>query len=102
MSNTVGRSGNLGLVWYGGDGAQRFGRLRIGLDLTTGIGIDAWVVLVVTLTRLEGTILGVVGGIVSASDAVVDMFAEVVGVGASRVAGLEAEEVSTGETGAEG
>ena len=95
MSNTVGRSGNLGLIWHGGDGTQRLGRLSVGLDLTGGISVDAGEVLVVTLAGLKSTVFGVVGGIVGASDAVVDMFTEMSSVGASRVANLEAEEIST-------
>ena len=97
ISDTVGGGGDLGLVGHSGDGTQRLGRLSVGLDLTAGIGVDAGVVLVVALARLEGTVLGVVGGVVGASYAVIDMFAEVSSVGASRVADLDAEEVSTEE-----
>ena len=69
------------------------------MDLTTGIGVDAGEVLVITLANLEGTVLGVVGGIVGAPDTVVDVFAVATGVRASGVASLETEEVSTEETG---
>jgi len=97
VGDTVGRCGDLGLVWHGGDGTQRLGRLTVGLDLTVGIGVDTGVVLVVTLARLEGTVLGVVGGIVSTSDTVVDVFTEVSSVGASGVTSLETESVTTHE-----
>ena len=102
VSDTVGGGGDLGLVRHSGDGTQRLGRLSVGLDLTAGIGVDAGVVLVVALARLEGAVLGVVRGVVGTSDTVVDMFAEVSGIGASRVAGLDAEEVSTEEARTEG
>jgi len=71
--------------------------LGIGLDLTTGIGVDAGEVLVVTITRLKGTVFGVVGGIVGTSDAVEDVFAVASSVGASGVASLETESVTTHE-----
>ena len=76
--------------------------MGISLDLTTGIGVDAGEVLVVTLTNLEGTVLGVVGGIVGTPDAVVDVFAVATSVGTSGVTGFETEEVSTEETRVEG
>ena len=85
------------MVRHGGDGAQRLGRLSVGLDLTAGVGVDAGEVLVVTFARLEGTILRVVGGVVGTSDTVVDMLAEVSGVGASRVASLETENAAAHE-----
>jgi len=90
------------LVWHGGDGTQRLGGLSVGLDLAGGIGIDAGEVLVVTIARLEGTIPGVVGGIVGASDTIENVFAEASSVGTGRVAGFEAEEVSTVEARTEG
>ena len=102
MGDAVGRSGDLGLVWHGGDGTQRLGGLSVGLDLTAGIGVDAGEVLVVALARLEGAVLGVVGGIVSTSDTIEDVFAVASSVGASRVADLETEEVSTVEARTEG
>jgi hypothetical protein len=97
VGDTVGRSGDLGLVWHGGDDSQRLGRLSVGLDLTAGVGVDAGEVLVFTLASLEAPFLGVAGGIVFASDTIVDMFAEVSGVGTSRVASLETELATTHE-----
>jgi len=97
VSDTVGRSGDLGLVWHGADSTQRFRRLSVGLDLTTWIGVDAGVVLVVTLAGLESAVFGVVGGVVGTSNTIVNMLAEVSSIGASRVTGLEAEEVPTEE-----
>ena len=71
--------------------------MSVGLDLTAGVGVDAREVLVVTLARLEGTVLGVVRGVVGTSDTVVDMLAVVSGVGASRVASLETENTAAHE-----
>ena len=76
--------------------------VEVGLDLTASVGVDAGEVLVVALERLEGAVLSVVWGVVGASDAVINMFAEVSSVGASRVADLDAEEVSTEEAKTEG
>lgn len=97
IGDTVGRCRDLGLVWHGGDGTQRFIRLSVGLDLTAGIGVDAWIILVVTLAGLESTVLSIIGGIVGTSDAVVDVLAETSGVRTSRVASLEAENVAAHE-----
>ena len=102
VGNTVGRSGDLGLVRHGGDFAQRLRGLRVGLNVAAGVGVDAGVVLVVAVASLENTVLGVIRGIVSASDAVVDVFAEARGIRASRVASLEAEELTAEETRAKG
>lgn len=68
------------------------------MDLTSWIGVDAREVLVVTLAGLESTVLGVIWGIVEASDAIVNMLAVASSIGASRVADLEAEEVPTEES----
>ena len=67
------------------------------MDLTAGIGVDAGEVLVSTFTGLESTVLSVIGGIVGASNTVVDMLAVVSSVGTGRVADLEAENASTHE-----
>lgn len=50
-----------------------------------------------TLTRLECTVLGVVGGIVCASDTIIDVLAVVGGVGTSGITDLEAEDATTHE-----
>ena len=97
VGNTVGGGGDLGLIWHRGNDTQRLGGLSVGLDLTVAIGVDTGEVLVVTLARLEGTILGVVGGVVGASDTVVDVLAEVSRIGASRIASLETESVTAHE-----
>ena len=85
------------MVWHGGDGTQRLGGLSVGLDLASRIGVNAGEVLVVAIARLEGTVLGIVGGVVGASDTVEDVFAEASSVGTSRIASLEAESVTTHE-----
>ena len=71
--------------------------MSVGLDLTTRIGIDAGEVLVVTLARLESTVLGVIWGVVGAPDTIVNMLAEMSSVGASRVASLKTESVAAHE-----
>jgi hypothetical protein len=97
VCNTVGRGGNFGLIWHGANGTQRLGGLGVGLDLAAGIGVDAGVVLVVTITRDESAVLDVAGGVVETSDTIVNMLAELSSVGARRIADLEAEEVATEE-----
>ena len=82
------------MVRYSGDGTERLRRLSVGLDLSSWICVDAGEVLVVALARLKRAVLGVVWRIVCTSNTVVDVLAEVTGVGASRIAGLEAKEVS--------
>lgn len=86
------------MVWHGGNGTQRLGGLSVGLDLTTWIGVDAGEVLVVSVANLEGTVLGIVGGVVGTPDTVVDVFTVVTSVRSSGVASFETEEVSTEET----
>jgi hypothetical protein len=95
VGDTVGRSGDLDRIWRGGDDTQRLRGLSIGLDLAGGIGVDAGEVLVVTIASLEGTVLGVVGGIVSTSNTVEDVFAVAGSVGACGIASLETESVTT-------
>jgi len=97
VGDTVGRSGDFGLVRNGTDHTQRLRGLRVGLDLAVCIGVYAGEVLVVALATLECTVLGVVRGVVGASDTVVDMLAEVCSVGTSGVTNLEAENVTTHE-----
>ena len=72
------------------------------MDLTAWIGVYSREILVVTLTGLESTVLGVIWGIVEASDAIVNMLAVASSIGAGRVADLEAEEVPTEESRMEG
>ena len=72
------------------------------MDLTTWIGVYAREILVVTLAGLESTVLGVIWGVVEASDAIVNMLAVASSIGAGRVADLEAEEVPTEESRMEG
>jgi hypothetical protein len=60
-------------------------------------GICAWEILVLTLARNEDLVLGGVGGIVGATNTIVDVFAEVSGVGLGGVTKLEAEGVGAKE-----
>ena len=76
--------------------------MGVGLDLTGGISVDAGEVLVGTLAGLKSTVLGVVRSVVGTPDTVEDMFTVASSVGASRVAGLEAEEVPAEEADMEG
>lgn len=55
--------------------------------------------MVLAFASFENTVASVVGGVVGAADTVEDVFAEVSGVGAVRVAGLEAEGIATDEAG---
>jgi hypothetical protein len=71
--------------------------LSVGLDGTTRIGVDAREILVFTLARLECTVLGIVGGIVGASNTVEDVLAVVGSVGTGRITNLEAENATTHE-----
>jgi len=97
VGDTVGRGRNFGLVRDGTDRTQRLRRLRVGLDLTARISVNSGEVLVVTVARLECTVLGVVGGVVGAPNTIVDVLAEVGSVGASRVTDLEAEHTTSHE-----
>lgn len=67
------------------------------MDLSSRIGVDAGEVLVVAFARLKRAVPGVVWRIVGTSNTVEDVLAEVPGVGASGVTGLEAKEVSAVE-----
>jgi hypothetical protein len=67
------------------------------LDLTVGVGVDTGEVLVGALASLEGPVLSIVGGVVGASDTVVDVLAVVCSMSASRVANLETENVAAHE-----
>ena len=71
--------------------------MSVSLDLTSWIGVDAREVLVFTLARLESTVLGVIWGVVGASDTIENMLAEASSVGASRVASLKTETVAAHE-----
>lgn len=97
VGDTVGRGRNFGLVRDGTDRTQRLRGLGVGLDLTACIRVNTGEVLVVTLARLECTVLGVVGGVVGAPNTIVDVLAEVGSVGTSRVTDLEAEHATSHE-----
>jgi hypothetical protein len=88
--------GDLGLVGHGGDGTEFFRRLAVGHDGAV-LGVDTREVLIVTLAGLEGTVLGVVGSVVGATDTVETMLAEVGGVGVGGIANLDTEGVTTHE-----
>jgi hypothetical protein len=63
------------------------------------IGIDTGEILIITLARSEGTVLGVVGSVVGTTDAIEDVLAEVRGMCTSRVTSLDTESIATHETG---
>jgi len=67
--------------------------LLVGGDSTVGSGVHPREVSVVGLAGFEDLVLGSIGGVVSASDTVVNVLAEVGSVLAGRVASFEAERV---------
>ena len=71
--------------------------MSIGCDFAVG-RVDTREVLVIALARFEDPVLGVIGCIVGTTDTVVNVLAELGGVRAGRVAGLEAELVAAHET----
>ena len=71
--------------------------MSVGLDLASRIGINAREILIVTLAGLESPVLGVVGGIISASDTVENVLTVVSGVGTGGITNLEAENASPHE-----
>lgn len=78
------------------NGKARPTHLGVRHNLTI-LGVNARVVLRLALASLERAILRLVGHVVSASNAIIDMLAIVSGVGSSRVASLEAESVGSHE-----
>jgi hypothetical protein len=96
ISGAVRTCGNAGGIGHGGDGTERLGWLGVGDDGTVG-SVYAREVLVLAFAGLKGTILSVVGCVVAAADAVVDVLAVVGGVGASGITCFEAEGVPTHE-----
>lgn len=89
--------GHLGVVRQGADGSEALRRLRVGHHDAVR-RVDAGKVLVVAAAGLEGAVLRVVGGVVHAADAVVDVLAIIGRVGAGGITGLEAELVAAHET----
>lgn len=79
------------------DGTESLGRLLVDDVIASGILVVAGEVLTVALAGLEGTVNVSSGSVVGATDTIVDMFTELGGVGASRVASLETEGVSSHE-----
>jgi len=70
--------------------------LGVGHDLAVGC-VNTGVVSVLGVAGFEDVVLGIVGSVVSASNAVEDVLAIVSRVGTSGVAGLEAEGVGANE-----
>ena len=64
--------------------------MSVSYDLSVG-GIDSREVLVLTEARFEDLVASSVGGVVSTANAIIDVFAEVGGIGTSRVACFQAE-----------
>lgn len=85
------------MVGHGRDSTEGFRRLGVCLDGTGRVGVDTGEGLAVSETRLEGSVLGIVGGVVEASDTVVDVLAVVGGVSTGGVADFEAELRTTHE-----
>ena len=85
------------MVWHRGNRTQALRWLSVGLNSTALVGVDTGEVLVLTLAALKYTTLSVVGRVVRAADAIVDMLTIVGGVRVGRVADLEAEGVAAHE-----
>ena len=90
---------------YSGRPSQRWDRAEAlrGLGVSQGgtrsIGVDTGEILIIAKAGFESAVLSVVGGIVGAADTVVDVLAEVGGIGVGWVAGFEAECVGAHEAG---
>lgn len=89
MGDTVRGSGHAGNVR---DTCDRACGLSVGRDAAID-SVGSREVLVLALAGLEGAIDGVVGSVIGATNTIEDVLAVVVSIRASRVAGLEAEEV---------
>lgn len=85
------------MIGHGADSPQLFRRLSVGLNSARCIRIDTREILIVTLARGKGTILGVVGSIVGTTDTIEDVLAVVCGVRASRVTSLDTESIASHE-----
>lgn len=83
-------------VWHTRYGSKALRGLLVG-DGDAVLDILAWEILVFPVAGLEGAVLGVVGCVVGAADAVEDMFAEFGGVGSGGIACFEAEGITTDE-----
>ena len=78
------------------DVSHRLRRLRISHNLSL-LGIYPREVLVISLARFENVLLSVVRRVILASDPIVDMLAEVGGVGPCRITGFDAKRTPTHE-----
>lgn len=71
--------------------------MGVSLNGTIRGSINSREVLNVSITRGKGSVLGIVGGVVRASDTVVDVLTVIGSIGACRVADFETEHTSTHE-----
>lgn len=86
-----------GLIGHGADGAEGLWWLSIGLNGTSGISVDTGEVLALAKAALEDTISIGSRSVVLATDTIKDVLAVVGSIGASGIASLETEGVSTHE-----
>jgi hypothetical protein len=93
---TLARGRDLGLIRNAGDGTLILRRLGIS-EHGAVLSVNTGEVLVVTLARLKGTILGIVGGVVGTSDTVETVFAEVGCVRVGRITDFDAEGIAAHE-----
>jgi hypothetical protein len=89
--------GNAWRIRNGSNRTKRFVWLRVCHDCAVG-GEDTWKVLIIAKAGNKLLVLGVVGGVVCASDTIVYMFAIVRRIGTSWVAGFDAENAGSYET----
>jgi len=71
--------------------------LSVSVGSTAGIGVDSREILIIAEARFESVVLSIVGDVVGTADTVVDVLAEVGGIGVGRIANLETECVGAHE-----
>jgi len=94
----VGRSRDTRSIRHRGDGTKTFRGLGVCDGLASG-SIDTRVVGVVSIARFEYFILGIVGGIVSAANAVEDVLTVACTIGSRRITDLQAKSIAAHEVG---
>ena len=93
---TVGRGWNTSRVRHRSDGTKTFRGLSVSHDLATRC-INTGIVGIISIAGFEDFVLGSVGGIVSAANAIVNMLTKFSSVGSRWIAGLHTEGVSAHE-----
>lgn len=96
MADAVGGGGDTRFIRDRRDGAEGLGRLGIGKG-GAACGVDTREVLVLALASLEGSVLGIVRGIVLATNTIINVLAVVGGVGSLGITDFEAEGITAHE-----